>query len=175
MLDDRVFVFYSQFGQVSEPLSLFGYVLVNVFLVLWELFWHLAFSGELLEFLLLLDLLVGTVDDLCHIGYQLMVLLQMISRYLQSFIIDLECFIVSPQMLKLHSHIMISDSQHSQSLIVYLLLIRLFELSQSHLQELILEENYRQHGVLQGILMLVKLTQHSAEVKMSVGQCHGML
>ena len=99
----------------------------------------------------------------------------MISRYLQSFIIDLECFIVSPQMLKLHSHIMVSDSEYSQPLIVYLLFIRLFEFGKSHLQELILKENHRQHGVLQSILMLVKLTQDSAEVKMSIGQCHGML
>ena len=78
-------------------------------------------------------------------------------------------------MLKLHSHIMVSDSEHSQSLVINLLLIRLFKLGKSHLQELILQKNHRQHGVLQGILVLVKLTQHSAEVKMGVGQCHGML
>lgn len=78
-------------------------------------------------------------------------------------------------MFELDTEIMICDGQHRQPLIrdglpcvFFWIPILTLQFGQSNLKELILKQNDRQHSMLLSILMLIQLTEHSAQIKMCI-------
>lgn len=81
-------------------------------------------------------------------------------------------------MLELHPKVVVRDGQHSQPLVTNRLLrLPLFillaqDLRQRNLQKLVLQQDDRQHHVLQGVFVPVQLAEDCAQVQVSV--CQGL-
>ena len=82
-------------------------------------------------------------------------------------------------MLELHPQVVVSNRQDRQSLIVDLVvsasLLASLVFPHEGAQKLILKQDYREHRVLQGVLVAVELAEHRAEVQMGVCQSFGLV
>jgi hypothetical protein len=65
---------------------------------------------------------------------------------------------------------MIGNGQHRQSLIADLLPLLLAGPGQCRLEELVLQQDNREHDVLQGVLVSIQLAQNRTEIQMSIGE-----
>lgn len=86
-------------------------------------------------------------------------------------------------MLELYSQVVVGDGQDRQPLVRDLLpglgvlvpALLAFELFEGDLQELVLQQNDGEHGMLLSIVVLVELAQHCAQVQVGVRQSRRLL
>lgn len=77
-------------------------------------------------------------------------------------------------MLELNAEVMVGDGKHSQPLITYgrisfdAFLLAQY-LWQAGLQKFILQQDDREHDVLECILVPIQLTEHCAQIQVGVG------